>query len=122
MIFSECKEFQKEFKKLLKKYNSLESDFEVFKIALEDDPIWAELPRDHIVQISGLWKDISWDFYKVRRFFCKSLRWNWDLRLIYKYSYEERSIEFVEIEFIEIFHKNQKGNHDRERIRKYYKK
>jgi len=43
------------------------------------------------------------------------------MRLVYKYSGEDNSIEFCEIEFIEIFHKNQKENHDIERIKKYYK-
>ena len=121
MIFTELEEFGKEFKKLLKKYKSLTEDFEDFKLALEDDPIGDELPKDHIVRISWLWEEVQGEFYKVRKFLCKSLRSNWDLRLIYKYSREGQSIEFLEIEFIEIFHKNKKENHDIKRIKKYYK-
>jgi len=122
MIFNNLLEFDKEFKRLSRKYHSLNNDFEIFLSWLEDDPLWKDLPENHIVQISWLWESIEWKFYKVRKFYCKSLKSNWDIRIIYKYSIETNSIEFCEIEFIEIFHKNNKENHDIERIKKYYSK
>jgi len=122
MKFIELKEFLNEFKKLSKKYKSLEEDFKDFKLSIEDDPTWKELPSEHIVNISWLGDNIDGDFYKVRRFFCKSLKSKWDLRIVYKFSNESNSIEFCEIEFIEIFHKNTKENHDIKRIKKYYSK
>lgn len=122
MLFKELDEFKKEFKKLSKKYHSLNQDFNDFKFWLEDDPTWKDLPKDHIIRISWLWEKIEWEFYKIRRFLCKSLMSNGDIRIIYKYSYEDNTIEFCEIEFIEIFHKNKKENHDIERIKKYYSK
>jgi len=114
-------EFEKEFKKLNKKYLSLKEDFDDFCETLELDPIWESILSAHIVQISWLWEEVKGDFYKVRRFVCKSISWNssnsW-IRIIYKYTKD--SIEFCEIEFIEIYHKNQKSNHDIERIKKHY--
>ncbi len=115
-------EFEKEFKKLSRKYPSLKDDLDTFLLTLELDPIWESILSNHIVKISWLWEDIKWDFYKVRKFVCKSIAWNssnsW-IRIIYKYS-NENSIELFDIEFIEIYHKNQKSNHDIERIKKKY--
>lgn len=119
MIFTDTDEFKKEYKKLLKKYPSLCDDLNLLKDVLWDDPLGKELPKEHIVPISGLWEDIWGKFYKVRRFLCKSLRSKTDIRVVYKYIDEERKIEFQEIKFIEIFHKNQKENHNISRIKKY---
>jgi hypothetical protein len=108
-------------KKLTKKYPSLKEDLDIFCETLELDPAWETLLSNHIVKISWLWEEIQWDFFKVRRFVCKSISGNssnsW-IRIIYKYLKD--TIEFCEIEFIEIYHKNKKSNHDIERIKKYY--
>lgn len=123
MKFNFWKEFEKEFKKLSKKYLSLKDDLDVFCETLEFDPIWENLLSNHIVKISWLWEDVKWDFYKVRRFVCKSIAWNssnsW-IRIIYKYEKNLNIINFEEIEFIEIYHKNNKENHDIERIKNNY--
>ena len=123
MEFSFWKEFEKEFKKLSKKYISLKEDLNDFCETLEFDPIWESLLSNHIVKISWLWDGIKWDFYKVKRFVCKSIAWNssnsW-IRIIYKYSNENNSIELYEIEFIEIYHKNSKENHNIERLKNNY--
>ena len=119
MIFKKLKKFEKEFKKLSKKYHSLHWDFNDLIFWLEDDPTWKDLPKNHIVRISWLWEKVHSKVYKVRKFYCQSLKSNWDIRIIYRYSEESDEIEFCEIEFIEIFHKNTKDNHDIERIKKY---
>ncbi len=115
-------EFEKEFKKLSKKYPSLKDDLDTFLLTLELDPIWDSILSNHIVKISWLWEDIKWDFYKVRKFVCKSIAWNssssW-IRIIYKYS-SKNNIELFDIEFIEMYHKNNKTNHDIDRIKKIY--
>lgn len=115
-------EFEKEFKKLSRKYPSLKGDLDTFLLTLELDPIWESILSNHILKISWLWENIKWDFYKVRKFVCKSIAWNssnsW-IRIIYKHS-SDNSIELCEIEFIEIYHKNNKTNHDIERIKKIY--
>ena len=115
-------EFEKEFKKFSRKYPSLKDDLDTFLLTLELDPIWESILSNHIVKIAWLWEEIKWDFYKIRKFVCKSIAWNssnsW-IRIIYKYS-SNNSIELFEIEFIEIYHKNQKTNHDIDRIKKKY--
>jgi len=121
MIFKQLKEFEKEFKKLSKKYPSLKSDLDAFCETLEIDPRWESILSNHVVKIAWLWEKIEWDFFKVRKFVCKSISWNsansW-IRIIYKYTKD--GIEFCEIEFIEIYHKNQKENHNIERIKKNF--
>ena len=115
------KDFEKELKKLSKKYPSLKEDLDDFCKVLELDPTWETLLSSHIVKISWLWEKVEWDFFKVRKFVCRSISWNssnsW-IRIIYKYLQD--IVEFCEIEFIEIYHKNDKSNHDIERIKKYY--
>lgn len=118
-------EFENEFNKLCKKYKSLEEDFETFLLTLEIDPCWENTLSNHIVQIAWLGWSIKEKFYKVRKFVCKSISWNSSqsgIRIIYRYSKELDAIEFFEVEFIEIYHKNQKENHDSERIKKYFSK
>jgi hypothetical protein len=119
MEFIFWKEFEKEFKKLQKRYLSLKGDLEDFFETLELDPFWESLLSNHIVKISWLWEGIKWNFYKVRKFVCRSIAWNssnsW-IRIIYKYS-GKNSIELCEIEFIEIYHKNNKSNHNISRIK-----
>lgn len=116
-------EFEKEFTKLCKKYKSLEEDFETFLLTLELDPCWENILSNHIVQIAWLGWNIKAKFYKVRKFVCKSISGNSTksgLRIIYTYIKESEIIELSSIEFIEIYQKNQKENHDIERIKKYY--
>ncbi len=95
MELSFWKEFEKEFKKLAKKYLSLKLDLDVFCETLEFDPIWESILSSHIVKISWLWEEVKWDFYKVRRFVCKSIAWNssnsW-IRIVYKY---EKSLNII---------------------------
>lgn len=115
-------EFDKEFKSLAKKYASLPKDFkdfiDVLEEAISDDfnnflDLWIIW-----VRISDLW-EISRNIIpvKVRKFVCVSLAWNsrnsW-IRIIYFYDEANKSVTFVEI-----YHKNQKENHDIERLKRY---
>lgn len=123
MIFNELDEFSKEFKKLCKKYPSLENDLSVFKSVLEINPRWELLPSETIVRISNLWEKVEKEIYKVRKFPCESISRNSKnsgIRVIYCYDEAKNELSFEEIEFIEIYHKNQKENHDSDRIKEYY--
>ena len=124
MIFNQLAEFKRDIKKLSKKYKSLIDDFEDFCLALEQSPRWEVFWDKSIVRISNLWKKLEWkEFYKVRRFRCFSISRNskdsW-IRIIYNYNEKNTEIEFEKIEFIEIFHKNTKENHDINRIESNY--
>lgn len=109
-----CEEFQKEFKQLSKAYSSLEEDFEDVKKALEITPILPQTER-----INNLTKDIILPVYKMRKIFCRSLKSNSKLRIIYIYDDTKQEIQFIQ--FLEIYTKSDKDNEDKKRIEKYAK-
>lgn len=114
--FTEIKklpEFEKEFKKLLKKFQSLAEDLDVF--------IDKQLVLTHklgvdnggVVRIAGLGIDEP-KVYKAKKFACKSLKGKGaqsGIRIIYSYSSTRDTIEFIEI-----YYKGDKENEDRSRI------
>jgi len=121
-IFNEIRilnEFKREFKKLLKKFRTLDEDLNTFiNVQLK---LVHKLEKDNsgIVRISDLGIDNP-KIYKAKKFACKALKGEGvasGIRIIYAY-YEEEDI----IEFIEIYYKGQKANEDRDRIIRYYKK
>jgi len=121
-IFDEIREipeFRRDFKKLSKKrFVSLPDDMDTF--------INTQLQLFHklnidiggVVRISDLGIDYP-IIYKVKKFACKSIKGKGvrsGIRIIYAY-YEKENI----IEFIEIYHKSDKLNEDKERILDCYK-
>ncbi len=104
--FEALAEFEKEFKRLLKKYKTLDDDFEKFKKVLLATP-------------TGVGKNFvvihSTETIKVvkTRMACRTLRGR-SLRVIYAYFEQEQRIEFIQIYF-----KGEKENEDRERIKEY---
>ena len=105
MNFKNTTEFQKDFKKLLKKFRSLDEDLNEFKKVLNEEPLGIGKHFNVIKKTDSL--------YVVKaRFFCKSLKKK-DLRIIYAYS--------LGIDFIEIYFKGEKENEDYERIKEYLK-
>ncbi len=121
-IFDEVKrlsEFEKDFKKLSRRFRTLEKDLEVFiKTQLE---LFHKLNIDNkgIVQIADLGIDYP-KIYKARKFACKSLKGKGvasGIRITYAYCESEDKIEFIEI-----YYKGDKKNEDRRRIKKYYGK
>ncbi|WP_396150868.1 hypothetical protein [Flavobacterium sp.] len=112
--FEEIAPFKKDFKSLLKKYKTLVDDLETVKKVLE------LLPEDRppfSYRIDNL--GIESCVIKVKKIACKSLKGkgvNSGLRLVYAYFEKENRIVFVEV-----YHKNDKENEDRERILEYFK-
>lgn len=109
MIFEELKEFQRDLKKLIKKYRSLNEDLRVVKKVLKMEP--KERPPFSF-RIDGLGIDTC--VIKVKKIACKSLKGkgvNTGLRLVYAHFEEENRIIFVEL-----YHKNAKEVEDKERI------
>jgi mRNA-degrading endonuclease RelE of RelBE toxin-antitoxin system len=109
MEFERLPVFKKELKNLLKKYRTLEQDLEVVQLDLEDEP--GESPPFSF-RISNL--GIQTCIIKVKKIACKALKGrgvNSGLRLIYAHFPEEQKIVFIEI-----YHKNDKENEDRQRI------
>ena len=110
MIFLELDEFKKDLKSLLKKYRSLTEDLAVIKQILLVFP--NERPSFSF-EINDL--KLNACIIKVKKMACKSLKGrgvNSGLRLVYAYFPEEFKIVFVEL-----YHKNNQENEDRERIK-----
>ena len=107
--FNEIDKFKKEFKKLFKKYKTLDDDFEKFKKILVVYP--AGVGKNFIIIHSA-------ENLKIVKahLACRALRNNHLLRVIYSYFEQERRIEFIELYF-----KGGKENEDRERIKEYLK-
>lgn len=119
-IFNNIKklpEFDRDFKKLCKRFSTLEEDIETFiKSQLK---LFHKLHVDNkgVLRIANLNIDYPL-IYKAKKFACKSLKGRGSdsgIRIIYAY-YEKEDI----IEFIEIYSKADKENEDKERIKNHY--
>jgi len=111
MNFKSTPEFQKDFKKLSKKYRTLDSDFIEFKKVLNESPLGIGR-HFNVITMAG-------SIYIIKaRFFCKSLKKK-SLRIIYAYIESHHIVEMIGIEFIEIYFKGNKENEDRKRIKNY---
>ena len=113
MEFCCLPEFKKDFKKLLKKYLSLEKDLNILKQLLDKHP---EGYPPIIFPISDL--GIKTKVFKVKKFRCRSLKGsgsNSGIRITYALFEEEKKIEFIEIYF-----KANQSNHNKERILNHY--
>lgn len=109
MTFNELAEFKKDLKGLLKKYRTLNEDLEIVKKVLEVMP--DERPPFSF-RIEGI--GLKTCVIKVKKIACKALKGrgvNSGLRLIYAHFNEEQRITFIEL-----YHKNEKENEDRQRI------
>ncbi|PIS32177.1 hypothetical protein COT40_01395 [Candidatus Peregrinibacteria bacterium CG08_land_8_20_14_0_20_41_10] len=113
MNFKSTKEFQKDFRKLFKKFKSLDSDLKEFKKVLSEVPLGIGKHFNVITKTGCV--------YIVKaRFFCKSLKKK-DLRIIYAYIENHQIKEMIGVEFLEIYFKGNKENEDHERIKEYLK-
>lgn len=120
-IFSEVRrlpEFEKDLKKLLRKYRTLEGDLETFTSTQLN--LLHKQGKDYggCVRIANL--GIPYPaIYKAVKFACRSLKGTGKrsgIRVIYAYYAKEDVIEFIEI-----YYKGDKANEDRRRILENYK-
>ncbi len=112
-------EFKKDFKKLHKRFKTLEEDLDIF--ISKQLKLFHKLGIDNkgVVQISNLGIQ-SPKIFKAKKFPCRSLKGKGaysGIRVIYAYFEKEDRIELVEI-----YYKGDKENEDRDRIFKYYGK
>ena len=107
------KEFQKDLKKLKKRFRTIDDDLNTFINAQLKLFHKLKIDNQGIMEISGL--GIKYPtIYKVRKFACKSLKGTGSrsgIRIIYAF-YPDKD----KIEFIEIYYKGDKENEDRKRI------
>jgi mRNA-degrading endonuclease RelE of RelBE toxin-antitoxin system len=110
MKFGILYEYDKDLKWLLKKYRTLENDIDSVKNVLTIRP---NASPPFSFQIEGL--GISTCVIKVKKIASDSFKGrgiNSGFRLVYAYFHEEQRIVFVEL-----YHKNEKDNEDRVRIK-----
>jgi len=110
-------EFERDMKRLLKRFRSLEDDLDNFTDT--ELRLFHKLGIDNkgVVQMAGL-GILNPKVYKGLKFACRALKGKGahsGIRVIYAY-FEE----IDQVELIEIYHKGDKANEDRERIIKRY--
>ena len=109
MNFDELPKFQKEWKCLVRKYQSLSGDLQEFQNVVSVVPLGK---RKHFTVIA---QDEMLRIIKAR-LFCRYLKGS-SLRVIYSYFEQEQRIECIEI-----YYKGNQKNEDRERVRAYLAK
>lgn len=108
MSFKDKPEFQKELKRLSKKYRSLPEDLRGFC------QIISTIPLGNSKHFNVLVRTESCCIVKAR-LFCRYLK-GASLRIVYSYSEQDCLVEFIELYF-----KGDKENEDGKRIKKYLK-
>ena len=111
-------EFEKDLKKLGKKFKTLEDDLTNFIQTQLNLYHRQKIDNKGILQISRL-KIENPQIFKAKKFTCRSIKGKGvqsGIRIIYAYFSEEDRIELIEI-----YYKGEKENENRERIIKYYK-
>lgn len=112
-------EFGRDFKKLSKRFRSLEEDFKTFVDTQLNLFHKQGIDNKGVLPISGLGIPNP-KIYKAKKFACRSLKGRGvdsGIRVIYAY-WEEKD----KLEFIEIYFKGDKENEDRDRILGHYKR
>jgi len=115
----ELEEFKKDFKKLVRKFRTLEDDLKTFIANQLKLSHKLNIDNKGVVRIADLGIEYP-KIYKARKFSCKALRGKGaasGIQIIYAYYVDDDVIEFIEI-----YYKGEKENEDRERVLKYYGK
>jgi len=114
---SHVPEFEKDLKKLVKRFSSLDDDLRMFVKVAMNAFHKQKIDSNAIFHITDLGIR-SPKIYKGKKFACKALKGKGaqsGIRLIYAYHEEEDWIEFIEI-----YYKGDKESEDRERIKSHY--
>lgn len=114
--YSETEFFKKDLKRLLKKYRSLNDDINVVKRDAIELYHLKKINNQSIFPIQGFCTEEIL-VCKIKKFACKALKGRGSksgIRMIYAFF-----IKSSKIDFIEIYHKGNKENEDRERIKSY---
>ncbi len=116
--YDETSEFQKDFKKLSKRFKSLEEDFELAKKAAIELYHIQKINNLSVFPIQGFCTE-EIQVCKIKKFACKALKGRGSksgIRVIYAFHSNN-----LKIDFIEIYFKGDKENEDSERIKEYLK-
>ena len=108
--------FAKDFKRLLKKYKTLEEDLEVAKKNAIELFHLNGIDNNSIFPIQGFCSD-DMQICKLKKFACKALKGRGvmsGIRIVYSFVPSSSQVEFIEIYF-----KAEQVNEDKDRIREY---
>ena len=112
-------EFDRDFKNLIKRFRTLESDFEIFKKYTIETCYEQNVPTTAFVLIEGFCGE-NFVSCKVRKFACKSLPGRGSqsgIRIVFIWQKDIRTVTFVEIYF-----KGDKPEEDRARLKSVIEK
>lgn len=116
--YGETELFKKEFKKLKKRFPSLDEDLRIAKKnAIELFHI-LNIDNHSVFPISGLGNE-KFQIYKIKKIACKALKGRGvksGIRIIYAYCSEKTTVDFLEIYF-----KADKENEDKNRVKDFLK-
>lgn len=116
ITYGETPEFQKDFKKLLKKFKSLKDDWGLMKIATIELFYIQKVNNSSIFSIQGFCAE-KIQICKIKKFACRSLKGRGSksgIRVIYAFHCQSCKVDFIEIYF-----KSEKENENRKRIKEY---
>lgn len=111
-------EFEKDFKKLAKKFSTLGADFELMKKASIEAYYEFDIDNKSIVPIESFCGE-TYTSNKIRKFSCRALKGRGSasgLRVIFVWEEEKRKVTFIEIYF-----KADQANEDRNRLKQFIK-
>lgn len=114
--YGQTEEFQKDFKKLLKKYRSLKEDLELAKIAAIELFHLKKNNNLSVFPIPGFCTEEQL-VCKIKKFACKALKGRGSksgIRIIYAFH-----VKSLKVDFIEIYFKTDQEIENRERIKQY---
>lgn len=109
MQIDKSKEFDRDFKPLLKRYRTLETDMNNLVDALENSPSPESKSNLRILKQEGD------KLYGLKAYlYCASLKTDRKIRVIYTYD-----VEGQRIKLIEIYVKGDEDKHDKKRLERY---
>lgn len=117
---SRLPEFDKDLKKLLRRFKTIEEDLEIF--IDKELVLYHKLEVDNkgVFPIPSLSVEEGIKIYKAKKFACRSLKGKGvqsGIRVIYAYFEDTDTVELIEI-----YYKGDKENEDRERISRHFRK
>ena len=117
--YFESESFQKDFKKLVKKFPGLREDFAIVKKAAIELFHLHQIDNHSIFLLQG-YETSGFRFYKLKKFACRALKGRGSqsgLRVIYAYDLSRQYLEFLEIYF-----KSEQKHETKERIERCVKR
>lgn len=119
LVFTVYRLSFKAFKRLLKKFPSLDEDLEVAKQYYIKLFHYQKIDKHGIFKIGSVGNNDDIQLFKIKKFACKALKGRGSksgIRVIYAFYCQNCKVDFIEIYF-----KGEKKNEDRKRIQAYLK-